>query len=161
MATHALRRDKAPRKYYPHPRFPNEIDALDSPEIYSSQAHGNCLASVFAKGSRLIMSKREKPRAGDLVALWFDPERLRDDARPRSFVRLACDLPAGLRFPYHPKSSREITPLVRVEKFNPAQEIAIPATRIVAMHRVIGAGLPSRPGKARLVVEFGKGEAWA
>lgn len=142
-ATNTLRADSAhvtpapAQRYDPHPRFPDELDALDYPEVYASRASGRCLEPVYQDGVCLVFSKTEQPVAGDYVSLWFDPDKVPDGELPRQVKRLLSIMP-GLTFPYLPASGSEVEPLVQVEMLNPPRRRYVRASKIVALRKVIG-----------------------
>ena len=148
MATLPMAGARASRKYYPHPRFPTEIDALDVPEVYASIAKGNCLEPVYSDGACLVFSKTEKPKAGDFVAVWYDPDVVPDGEQPRQVKRLVSNIMAGTSFPYQRRAGDEVEPLVEIEMFNPPRRWFVRASKIIAIHKVIGLAISTGDGQA-------------
>ncbi len=151
MATKSHKRAVTPRKFYPHPRFPNEVDAADMPDVYASVARGHCLEPIFHDGDCLVFSKTEKPESGDYVGLWFDPAIVPDGDPPRQVKRLAMGLMPGLSLPWTANPDWEVEPAICVEMFSPPRMGHIRASKIVAMHKVIGMGQSNSDGTVRLI----------
>ena len=135
-------------RYYPHPRFPDELDALDCPDIYASRASGRCLEPIFEDGVCLVFSKTDEAVPGDFVSVWFDPEQVPEGELPRQVKRLVSIAP-GVTFPYHPAQGSEVEPLIQIEMLNPPKRWYVRASKIVALHKVIGTAEYTGTGQAR------------
>ncbi len=136
------------QRFYPNARFPNEIDALDVPEAYVSVAKGNCLEPAYRDGDHLIFSKSSLPLKGDYVGIWFLPDVVPDGEAPRQIKRLSSDSTAGFQLPWHATEVDEPEPFVHFEMFNPPRKLRVPASKIVAMHKVLGMAESNGDGTA-------------
>lgn len=137
------------RKYYPNERFPDEIDASDVPNIYASVARGDCMEPVFHDQDCLVFSKSAELQMGDYVGIWFDPAIVPNGEPPRQIKRLAMGLMPGLRLPWNPKPGDEVEPLLYFEMFSPPNRLRIRASKVVAMHKVIGLAETNGDGTAK------------
>lgn len=151
MAEKSNRPARRPRKYYPHPRFPGEIDAQDIPDVYAVKASGDCLKPLFPHGTTFVFSKLGRPQAGDYVGIWFDPDTVPDGEMPRQVKRLAFDLPEELHFPYKVPAIDGVDPMVVFDMLNPPRRLQARASRIIAMHKVIGTAVSNGDGTARML----------
>lgn len=137
------------QRFYPSDRFPDEIDALDVPETYVSVAKGDCLEPAFHDGDYLVFSKSALLHKGDYVGIWFAPDIVPDCETPRQIKRLAMEPMSTLTLPWSATSDDELEPHVHLEMFNPPRKLRVPASRLVAMHKVVGIAEPNGDGTAR------------
>ena len=131
------------QRFYPSDRFPDEIDALDVPETYVSVAKGDCLEPAFHDGDYLVFSKTALLHKGDYVGIWFAPDIVPDCETPRQIKRLAMEPMSTLTLPWSATSDDELEPHVHLEMFNPPRKLKVPASRLVAMHKVVGIAEPT------------------
>ena len=119
----------------------------ECPAVYASTCKGTCLEPVYHDGVCLVFSKTERAAAGDFVGVWLQS---REGTIERRVKRLAFGLPDDIEFPFklHPLSEAE--PLVILEQLNPALTYCIPATKVIALHKVIGEAESNGDGTARL-----------
>lgn len=134
--------------HYPSAHHPKEIDPSDYPEVYASTLTGTCLEPKFHNGDCLVFSKVETCRAGDFVGVWLRPDIATLEDSPRRVKRLWMGLPPDFTFPFHPAPSNEAMPLVMLEQLNPPRRYCIPATDIIAIHKVIGTATMNGDGTA-------------
>lgn len=120
----------------------------ECPEIYASTCKGTCLEPIYRDGACLVFSKAERAVPGDFVGVWLQSQ---DGTVERRVKRLALGLPENIEFPFklHPLSEAE--PLVVLDQLNPAQTYCIPATKVIALHKVIGEAESNGDGTARLL----------
>lgn len=152
MANNTLKADSAhvtpaPTRYYPHPRFPDELDATDCPDVYASVAKGHCLEPIYRDGCCLVFSKTAPIEAGDFAAIWFDPDTVSEGGLCRQ-VKRVVSIMGSLSFPYVPAPGSEVEPLVQVEMLNPPRRWYVRASRIVALHKVVGTAKSAGDGRA-------------
>ena len=148
MAMSNLRAKPAPDKLYPNAKHPDEVHPDDCPEVYASFCKGNCLEPVYRDGCCLVFSKVETPEPGDYVGIWLHPDVLEPDGLPRRVKRLVSMWP-GITFPYKASPASEVMPLVMMEQLNPPRILQIPASHILAMHKVVGEAESRGNGMAR------------
>lgn len=93
-----------------------------------------------------MFSKTERAVPGDFVGVWLQS---RDGTVERRVKKLAFGLPEDIEFPFklHPLSEAE--PLVVLDQLNPARTYCIPATKVIALHKVIGEAESNGDGTAR------------
>lgn len=139
------------RATYPNKKHPNEVAPDDCPDVYASICKGACLEPTFADGVCLVFSKLAPCQDGDFVGIWLRPDIPQADELPRRVKRLGMGLPHGFAFPFRPASGNELVPLVALEQLNPPRSFLIPATHIIAMHKVVGTAIEQGNGMARMI----------
>lgn len=144
-------RKRSNSAHYPSAEHPTEIDPADYPEVYASTLAGTCLEPEFHDGDCLVFSKTEACQAGDFVGVWLHPDIAARETSPRCIKRLWMGLPPGFTFPFRPAPTNEVMPLVMLEQLNPPRRYRIPATDIVAVHKVIGTAVLNGDGTAAMV----------
>lgn len=124
-----------------------EPEPDECPDIYASTCRGTCLEPFYHDGACLVFSKIERALPGDFVGVWLQS---RDGIVERRVKRLAFGLPEDIEFPFklHPLSEAE--PIVVLEQLNPARTYCIPATKVIALHKMIGEADANGDGTARL-----------
>lgn len=154
MATRAVRTACSPDNSasYPSAKHPREIGPDDCPEVYASICKGNCLEPVFSDGECMVFSKAEPCRAGDYVGIWLHPDIPAADELPRRVKRLRTALPLGFALPFRAAPGNEFVPIVELEQFNPPCIYRLPATEILAIHKVIGTAETNGDGTARMAL---------
>ena len=115
------------------------------PDVYAAPGRGSCMEPLIADGTSLVFDKREEPKPGNLVALWFTREAAPSFGDPGWFKRLVSVPPPGL------------DGLIVVEQLNPPRRYSIPATAVLAIHKAVataeslgGGRACYRPGRDRL-----------
>jgi len=151
MAKLSVGADSAPNKLYPNKLHPMEVSPEDVPEIYASVCKGDCLEPVIKDGSCLVFSKTQVPSPGDFVGFWLHPDAVDADELPRRVKRLYIGLPDGMTLPYRPHLGSECEPAIVLEQLNPPRLYHVRASRILAVHKVIGEAEIDGEGRATLV----------
>lgn len=136
-------------KIYPNPRFPLEPDPDTLPDVYASVACGRCLEPVFPDGACLVFSRTEHPEAGDFVGIWRHPDDVKPGEFPRLVKRLVFGLPKSLTLPFVMMPGSAVEPIIVAEMLNPPRAFTIPASRVVAIHKVVGVAEDGPPGLAK------------
>lgn len=109
--------------------------AGEGPRHYGVTARGTCMEPLYMDGDTLIVDSVVKYKEGDVVIVHIKPEFVKE-GQPEAYVkRLRMDF--GLTFPWDPKGSDVILPLV-LETLNPPQRVQIPSCHIAAVHKVVG-----------------------
>jgi hypothetical protein len=154
MAIDTVRAECARAKPYPNDAHPLELSPEDVPETYASVCRGDCLDPIIKDGACLVFSKTDQPQAGDFVGFWLHPDAVADGELPRRVKRLYMGLPEGWTLPLamHPESEAE--PLLIFEQVNPPKLLQVRASRVLAMHKVIGEAETQPDGRARMVRHF-------
>jgi hypothetical protein len=139
-------------KPYPNADHPNELGPDDVPDVYASVCKGDCLSPVFEDGACLVFSKTDVPKSGDFVGFWLHPDAVGPGELPRRVKRLVSGLPegTGLSLPWVVRPGDEVEPLIILEQLNPPKQYYVRASRILAMHRVVGEAEADGTGQARL-----------
>ncbi len=110
---------------------PAEIDVL-----YSMPVDGPSPALALERGDRLVMSKIETPRAGDIVAVWFRAE-LTPPGEPQVLtLRLLTALP--VRLPYASALPPKDQAAIAVAHPDSGETCGVPVRHLLAVHRCIG-----------------------
>jgi hypothetical protein len=119
------------------PQADDHLRPEDCPEVYASIAKGTCLEPIYRDGCCLAFSTIERPKPGDFVGVWFTPGTAPPGQPDRWVKRLVSFGPPGFTF-FDVARDSPLQPFVVVEMLNPPREFVIPASRIVAIHKVIG-----------------------
>ena len=135
-------------KHYPNADHPLEFDPSDVPDVYASVGKGNCLAPVYPEDTCFVFSKLEPCKAGDFVGFWLHPDCVGADETPRRVKRLYMGLGPGFSLPWVPNTGDEIEPLIVLETLNPAKLLYVRASKILAMHKVVGTATIGEDGWA-------------
>jgi hypothetical protein len=107
--------------------------------LYALIVKGSCLASV-PDGTTIAVARDERPEAGDYVVLWFRSGRM------PIVKRLTLKVPHMVKaFPYTFPPGSEAMPAIVFEQQNPPLCYSIEATRLAALHKVIGKFSETRP----------------
>jgi hypothetical protein len=130
----------------------SEIDfhPEETPDLYASVCRGTCLEPVYPDGTCLAFSKLEEPQPGDFVGVWFRRECVPTGEHSRQVKRLVSAGWPGMTLPYEVKSGDELEPLIILEMLNPPKRLMVPASKVLALHKVIGEALPDGKGMARI-----------
>lgn len=108
------------------------------PEICALICEGDCMLPDIASGAKLVFSRTQLYKSGDLVALWKRPDLLKPTEHQVIVKRLV--LPpsdfAKLGVERHPDSN--VDPLVVVEMSNPRKQFAYSVSHLQAIHRCLG-----------------------
>ncbi|MFC0217827.1 hypothetical protein ACFFJ7_05410 [Pseudochelatococcus lubricantis] len=110
----------------------------DFPEVYAMVLDGHCMEPWLHHDQKLVMSKTEAYKPGDIVALFIRPELLQPGQHQILLKRLKYAIAPWARFgaDLHPKA--ELDPLVIVEQINPRRELVFRASQIQAIHKCLG-----------------------
>lgn len=120
----------------------DEITLEDTPDVYASTARGRCLEPEYHDGDCIVFSKTERPRAGDFVGIWF-ASGVAPPGQPSRWVkRLVYGLPP------EDFEGCGMEPLIVVEMLNPPKQFSFPASKILAVHKVLGTATPDGKGMA-------------
>lgn len=134
--------------YYPNAKHPLEIDPTVVPEVYASETKGRCLEPVFSEGDCIVFSSNEPCLPGDFVGFWLHPDIPLPHELPRRIKRLKASLPQDLSLPYRSQFEGDLGPLIELEQLNPPRTLKVPASHILAMHKVIGTAETMTDGTA-------------
>lgn len=131
---------------------PSELDFHPElvPEVYASVCKGNCLEPVYRDGACLVFSRTEKPLPGDFVGIWYRREAVPSGELPRQVKRLVSAGWPGMVLPYEVNLGDEVEPMIIAEMLNPPKLVMVPASRVLAMHKVIGEAVRDAQGNAYL-----------
>lgn len=110
----------------------------DFPDRYASMCEGRCLEPAYHHGDCLVFSKSEEPEPGDFVGFWLDQAELAPGETPRRVKRL------------HKRITDGGEPLIVFEQLNPPIRIRVRASRVLAMHKLIGVASLNSDGTASL-----------
>ena len=158
MAIDTLRPQPVPNKPYPHEQNPLEYSPEDVPNVYASICKGDCLSPIFEDGACLVFSKEQRPEPGDFVGFWLHPDAIAPGEHPRRVKRLVMGLPNHLSLPYSVQPGDEVEPVIIVEQLNPPKTYQVRASRMLAMHRVVGEAEADGTGQARMVRQMVGGQ---
>ena len=114
------------------------IDPATLPDAYALTLQGDCLAPVIPDGASVGIDKHAKPKAGDIVCIWFRPEATAPDGLQCTLKKLVFNIADWVTFPYrdHPKS--EVVPVLIVKQFNPERQYTIKCSNVLAVHKATG-----------------------
>jgi hypothetical protein len=131
----------------------NEPQPDEMPDVYASICSGQCLEPIFADGAYLVFDKHQEPENGDFVGFWLRPDCLAPGEHPLRVKRLVSGLPesSGFSLPYERRPGDEVEPLIILEQLNPPRRFYVAASKILAMHRLIGEAEPDGSGHALMV----------
>lgn len=119
------------------------------PDLFASTAFGTCLEPVFRDGACLAFQKSAPVAPGDFVGIVFKPEFV-PPGRPQAIVKRLVFGLGGLSLPLETGWGRGLTPMLIVEQLNPPRQFSIPATRLLAVHKVIGEAVRLPGGRAHV-----------
>lgn len=140
---------RSPRhKHYPNAEHPLELDPADVPDVYASLCKGDCMDPVYPDGVCLVFSKLEPPKNGDFVGFWLHPNCVDADEPPRRVKRLYMGLPPEFTLPWVPNPGDEAEPMLVFEQLNPPKLLSVRASKILAMHKVVGTAIVGDDGMA-------------
>jgi hypothetical protein len=120
------------------------------PEVYASVCKGTCLEPKYRDGTCLVFSRTEPPQPGDFVGIWFRCEAVPPGEHPRQVKRLISAGWPGMILPYQAQFGDEAEPLLILEMLNPPKRIMVRASKVLAMHKVIGEAERDEEGNAYL-----------
>lgn len=120
-------------------------DLADVPATYAAVGYGSCMEPVIKHGECLVFSKNDSGENGDVVGIWFKPDRIPVGQFQHFVKRLVMKPPVS--FPYEGRG--DAIPLVIVEMLNPPRTMRILATDIMAIHKCIGTAEPGENGMAK------------
>jgi len=107
------------------------LDPSLMPVQYFMTGEGDCLTPVVKNGDRVLISKAEPVRPGDLVAIYLNRKFVPRGEHQVLLKRLVVDGRAGdCKLPNR-------RPAAIVEMLNPPRQFAIPAEAILTIHRVV------------------------
>lgn len=129
---------------------PSEYDPDTFPEEYASICVGDCLEPVFHHGECLAFSKSAGFGPGDFVSVFLERWRDGQVVRYRGVKRLGECAFWPMSFPLRLAPGSEVAPLITLEMLNPLSCMMVPATEVVAMHKLIGVARSDGSGKALL-----------
>ncbi len=115
-----------------------ELVKSSFPAVYAVLAEGDCMEPEYFGGEPIIVSSTAKCEAGDVVIIHLKPEFVPTGGYEALVKRLKYPL-YGMTFPWDPTGSDVIIPIT-AEQINPPRIYHIPADRIRAVHKVLGAG---------------------
>ncbi|HVI05891.1 MAG TPA: hypothetical protein VM711_07350 [Sphingomicrobium sp.] len=141
---------RAPSKHYPNASHPNEPDPDGVADVYASICKGDCLSPMFEDGACLVFSKVHAIRPGDFVGFWLHPDAVAPGELVRRVKRLISGLPEGMALPYQPNAGDEVEPIFILEQLNPFKRYYVRASKILAMHRLVGEAEEDGTGRARI-----------
>jgi hypothetical protein len=140
---------RRPSKPASKPRTQPErlLDPATLPDYYAMVCDGACLAPVVCDGAVVAISKTDKPRQGDFIAVWFRPEFVKPGEHQVIFKRMFLDLPGIVEgFPYEGSPNPDAAmPALVIEMFNPEKKFPIPCNMVMAIHKAVGL-LPAPKG---------------
>lgn len=115
------------------PALRHSFDDLSA--TYGLTYSGNEFEPEFRNGDTLVFDSAEKPRAGDIVAIWLRPEHVREGRSQVAIYRVHMPLPPGCTLPFTLAEGSECEPvLILNSPVDPKRTIAIPASRLLAVH---------------------------
>ena len=99
-------------------------------------------------GANCAFSTVEKPRPGDLVALWYRPEKV-PAVRAAGAPQAPGDRdPPFVTFPYREHSDSTVYALLVVATTNPRRQFGVRCGDLLAVHKSIGCAESTREGWA-------------
>ena len=117
------------------PALRHSFDDLSA--TYGLTYSGNEFEPEFCDGDTLVFDSAEKPRAGDIVAIWLRPEHVHEGRSQVAIYRVHMPLPPGLILPFDICPGSECVPvLILNSPVDPKRTIAIPASRLLAVRRL-------------------------
>lgn len=117
------------------PSLPS-LEGIDN--TYGIEFSGNEFEPRFSDGDMLIFDQAELVRRGDIVAVWLKPELVPAGSQQVSIYRVQTPLPASLKLPFTLAEGSECCPVLIVEGKNPDGIAALPANRLLGVHRMTG-----------------------
>lgn len=113
------------------------IDPETMPDLYAAPGVGTCMEPVFMDGTLLVFDKREQPKSGDVVVIWFTRDAARRYRAPGWVKRLIIGPPP-----------RGFDGLIIAEQLNPPRQYSIDTRDVLAVHKNVGMGKSSGTGRA-------------
>lgn len=105
--------------------------------LYIVEARDDRMAPLIEDGARLAVSRDERPRAGDIIVIWYQPK---EDVPPQCIVRrMALNMAHTVRcWPHveHPES--EAHAALVYEQLNPPQTRSVECCKVLAVHKALG-----------------------
>jgi len=95
----------------------------DMPDLYALTGVGTCMQPLVSDGACIAFDKRPPVESGDIVGIVFTREAGRRRGLPGLVKRLVAP---------------DVFGQIVVEQVNPRQRMAIPATDVLAIHKMIG-----------------------
>ena len=113
-------------------------DPASAPKRYIVMLAGACMQPVMKDGAAVMVDRDARPKAGDLVVIYFKPEHVRPGQSNSSLKRLVTNIPDYVKWPWteHPKS--DVHAMVVFEMLNPPEQFQCKAQDLLAIHKVIG-----------------------
>lgn len=112
--------------------------SLDGVEtVYGLVFSGNEFEPRFSDGDTLIFDKSQPVTQGNTVAVWLRPELVKAGRSQVSVYRVQTPLPPSLELPLNLAEGSEICPVLIVEGVKPAALAALPANRLLGVHRLV------------------------
>lgn len=136
------------------PRQPEALPFIHPdhmPDRYAIPGVGQCMMPLIEDGTLLVVDKRQRPEAGDIVVVTFTREAARQWGFPGIVKRLAMPLPAA--------PAGTLTGLIVVEQINPPRRYCIPSWDVLAVHKAVGTAFHDDEGRA--MFSPSKVEAWS
>lgn len=119
------------------PVRPMIASAAELPASYGLTYSGNEFEPEFRDGDTLYFEQDHPVEAGDVVAVWLRPEHVREDRAQVAIYRAHLPLPPGCTLPFTLAEGSECGPvLILGSPVNPKRTIGIPASRLLAVHRM-------------------------
>ena len=101
-------------------------------------------------GAHCAFTTIGEPRRGDLVALWYRPEKVPAGEPPVRIKRLVTAIPEFVAFPFREHPDSTVYALLVVATTNPKRQFGVRCADLLAVHRFIGLAKSTRPGWARV-----------
>ena len=118
------------------PALRHSFDDLSA--TYGLTYSGNEFEPEFCDGDTLVFDSAEKPRAGAIVAIWLRPEHVHEGRSQVAIYRVHMPLPPGFVLPFDIDPDSECEPvLIMNSPVDPKRTIAIPASRLLAVHCLV------------------------
>jgi hypothetical protein len=148
------------RRHWPGNRL-LDYDPRNLSPTYVLMIEGNCMAPDYPDGAKLRFDQAQRPQPGDLVAVFFQREKVRQGEHQVLVKRLASAIPQEVTFPYADPPGSGIARVVMFEMNNPPRRFAVMCRDLLAVHKCLGVAEPgaSRPmtGRERAQLRVSKG----
>lgn len=113
------------------------VDPADMPDLYALTGKGTCMEPLFYDGDTLVGDKRDAPKPGDTVLVFFHRD-----------VALRYGMPGWVKRLVHVWPVAGEDDLITLEQINPPKRYVVPASHIVAMHKCVGKATSQGDGTA-------------
>lgn len=105
-------------------------------DLFGTTCRGACMHPEVPDGSNIVVDRKTRPVAGDLVCLFFKPEFVKAGELQTWVKRLVTGVPPWVKeFPYrdHPEST--VKAIILVESINPRRQYVIECDKLLGLYK--------------------------